>query len=174
MENNAGSPSRPHLRRKDCLAQSSNCGTERNMEVDDSNIFGFAMIPSQFCPDYILEADARSESGEMQYSTQDHWTIGPEWHFGHIVLPIFLIRILSFERSMGSDRLLFPPKQCSRGKRGMAALIPFSILTIRSFRLVTIGHRGYRRRFSPRFTGLYQNGCGTQSHRVHLESRQPN
>lgn len=46
-------------------------------------------IPPQFCPDYIVQSDARSGLEAPRYSSPGHWTIGPEWRLGHVILPIF-------------------------------------------------------------------------------------
>ena len=56
-------------------------------------------IPSQFCPDYIVQADARSGSNGTRYSSPGHWTVGPEWQFGHVTLPIFPDSNVAFRRT---------------------------------------------------------------------------
>jgi hypothetical protein len=56
-------------------------------------------IPSQFCPDYIVQADTRSGSNGTRYSGSGHWTIGPEWQFGHVTLPIFPDSNIAFRRT---------------------------------------------------------------------------
>ena len=46
-------------------------------------------IPPVFAPSYILQTDTRSEPGKFKYTRPGHWSLGPEWHFGRVVLPIF-------------------------------------------------------------------------------------
>jgi hypothetical protein len=47
-------------------------------------------IPSEFAPDYILQADASaSTNGQPKYTEPGHWFIGPEKHWGTITLSVF-------------------------------------------------------------------------------------
>lgn len=56
-------------------------------------------IPSQFCPDYIVQADTRSGSNGPRYSSPGHWALDPEWEFGHVTLPIFPDSNVAFRRT---------------------------------------------------------------------------
>ena len=45
-------------------------------------------IPSEFAPDYILQADA-SANKQPKYTEPGHWSMGVEKHWGTVMLPIF-------------------------------------------------------------------------------------
>ena len=47
-------------------------------------------IPSEFAPDYILQADASAKANKQpKYTDPGHWSIRPERHWGTITLSIF-------------------------------------------------------------------------------------
>jgi hypothetical protein len=46
--------------------------------------------PSEFAPDYILQADASAkENKQPKYTEPGHWAIQPEKHWGTVTWPIF-------------------------------------------------------------------------------------
>ena len=70
--------------------------TFRNLPPEDLDSL---WIPSQFCPDYIVQADTRSGSNGPRYSSPGHWALDPEWEFGHVTLPIFPDSNVAFRRT---------------------------------------------------------------------------
>lgn len=54
-------------------------------------------IPSEFAPDYILQADAYAkENKQPKYTEPGHWSIRAEKHWGTVTLPIFPDADVSF------------------------------------------------------------------------------
>jgi len=55
-------------------------------------------IPSEFAPDYILQADASAkENKQPKYTEPGHWFMRAEKHWGTVTLPIFPDADVSFE-----------------------------------------------------------------------------
>jgi hypothetical protein len=47
-------------------------------------------IPSEFAPDYILQADASTKANKQpKYTEPGHWSMRAEKHWGTVTLPIF-------------------------------------------------------------------------------------
>jgi|ERR1700722_488984 len=47
-------------------------------------------IPSEFAPDYILQADASAKANKQpKYTEPGHWSMRAEKHWGTVTLPIF-------------------------------------------------------------------------------------
>lgn len=55
-------------------------------------------IPSEFAPDYILQADASATANRQpKYTEPGHWSIRAEKHWGTVTLPIFPDADVSFK-----------------------------------------------------------------------------
>lgn len=47
-------------------------------------------IPTEFAPQYILQADASAgQNKQPKYTEPGHWFVRPERHWGTVILPIF-------------------------------------------------------------------------------------
>ena len=56
----------------------------------DGISFDQLWIPSEFAPDYILQADASAKANKQpKYTDPGHWYIRPERHWGTVTLSIF-------------------------------------------------------------------------------------
>ena len=55
-------------------------------------------IPSEFAPDYILQADASAKANKQpKYTDPGYWSIRPERHWGTVTLSIFPDADLNFK-----------------------------------------------------------------------------
>lgn len=55
-------------------------------------------IPSEFAPDYILQADTSAKANRRpKYTEPGYWSMRAERHWGTVILPIFPDADVSFE-----------------------------------------------------------------------------
>jgi hypothetical protein len=58
--------------------------------AQDGISFDQLWIPSEFAPEYILQADASATANRQpRYTEPGHWYIRPEKHWGTVTLPVF-------------------------------------------------------------------------------------
>lgn len=71
----------------------ANGGTERRVGkwrwASERINFDGLWIPESFAPDYIRQADSRSDRGQPRYTDPGNWSVSAESHWGTVVLPVF-------------------------------------------------------------------------------------
>ncbi len=56
-------------------------------------------IPSEFAPDYILQADASAKANKQpKYTEPGHWSMRAEKHWGTVIFPVFPDADVNFKR----------------------------------------------------------------------------